>query len=225
MIHFGSLALHDPSSPCRRRSLSYLKVLEASNFQLPPGTLGGLLGLACGNRFQSRRQNHKCVWPRGAQGEPAECPLWTCRTGVCRTYPLPGRKAARSERRWPQAERTQIFGRLYELQAGSCLYVTTAVKAASHFGTAYVAAAAEACSRLVGVCWDLWCTHSTYMFNEACLGSLMRFGFIGFRSLHLVPFSSFSPSHTSVPLFSFMSSCLHVFHHPSFRLRAHWSRP
>ena len=42
-----------------------------------------------------------------------------------------------------------------EFQAGSCLYVTVAVKAASHFGTAYVAAAAEACSRLVGVCRDL----------------------------------------------------------------------
>ena len=33
------------------------------------------------------------------------------------------------------------------------LDVTVAVKAASHFGTA--AAAAEACSRLVGVCRDL----------------------------------------------------------------------
>ena len=33
--------------------------------------------------------------------------------------------------------------------------MTTAVKAASYFGTAYVAAAAEACSRLVGVCRDL----------------------------------------------------------------------
>ena len=33
--------------------------------------------------------------------------------------------------------------------------MTIAVKAASHFGMAYVAAAAEACSRLVGVCRDL----------------------------------------------------------------------
>ena len=66
--------------------------------------------------------------------------------------------------------------------------------------------------RLIGVCRELRCTHSTYMFNEACLGSLMRFGLIGFRPLDLVPFSSFTPSHTSVLLFSFTSFCLHVFH-------------
>ena len=34
-----------------------------------------------------------------AQGDPEEWPLWTRRTGVCRTYPLPGYRAARSERR------------------------------------------------------------------------------------------------------------------------------
>ena len=45
--------------------------------------------------------------------------------------------------------------RIIEFQAGSCLYVAVAVKAASHVGTAYVAAAAEACSRLVGVCRSL----------------------------------------------------------------------
>ena len=42
--------------------------------------------------------------------------------------------------------------RILAFQAGSCLYVTVAVKAASHFGTAYEAAAAEACSRLDGIC-------------------------------------------------------------------------
>ena len=37
----------------------------------------------------------------------------------------------------------------------ACLYVTAAVKAASHFGTAYVAAAAEVCSRFIGTCREL----------------------------------------------------------------------
>ena len=91
--------------------------------------------------------------------------------------------------------------------------MTAAVKAASHFGKAQGDHSGQSIS------WVRWGpsppqvhTHSMYMFNEACLGSLMRFGFIGSRPLHLVPFSSFSPSHTSVFLFSFMSHCLHVFH-------------
>ena len=42
-----------------------------------------------------------------------------------------------------------------EFQVGSCLYVTAAVQAASHFGTAYVAAAAEVCSRFIGTCREL----------------------------------------------------------------------
>ena len=68
--------------------------------------------------------------------------------------------------------------------------------------------------RLIGVCRDLRCTHSTQhvQVQRGLPRFLIRFGFIGFRPLHLVPLSSFSPSHTSVPLFSFMSSCLHVFH-------------
>ena len=47
--------------------------------------------------------------------------------------------------------------RFVELLSSKLAYacMTVAVKAASHFGTAYVAAAAEACSRLVGVCRDL----------------------------------------------------------------------
>ena len=42
-----------------------------------------------------------------------------------------------------------------EFQVGSCLYVTAAVEAASHIGTAYVAAAAEVCSRFIGTCREL----------------------------------------------------------------------
>ena len=61
-------------------------------------------------------------------------------------------------------------------------------------------------------------THSTHIFNEICLGFLIRLGFSGFVPsigfpVHLFPF-------TFVFLFSFMSSCLHVWSsHPFFRLR------
>ena len=48
-----------------------------------------------------------------------------------------------------------IFVSSLEFQVGPCLYVTAAVKAASRFGTAYVAAAAEVCSRFIGTCWSL----------------------------------------------------------------------
>ena len=47
------------------------------------------------------------------------------------------------------------FAPSLEFQVGSCLYVTAAVKAASHVGTAYVAAVAEVCSRSIGTCWSL----------------------------------------------------------------------
>ena len=47
-----------------------------------------------------------------AQGDPEEWPLWTRRTGVCRPYPLPGYKAARSERRWPRPKSFAIIDEL-----------------------------------------------------------------------------------------------------------------
>ena len=72
----------------------------------------------------------------------------------------------------------------------------------------YVVAATKACSRFIGTCRDLWCTHSTYMFNEACLGCLMRFGFIGSRPSIWYPFRPF-PLHTH--LFSSFLSCPPVF--------------
>ena len=99
--------------------------------------------------------------------------------------------------------------RFMEFQAGSCLYVTVAVKAASHFGTAYVAAAAEACPRLVGVCCELRCAHSTYMFNEACLGFLKS----GLGSLVFVPsiWFPFHPFPLHTLLFASFLSCPPVF--------------
>ena len=68
--------------------------------------------------------------------------------------------------------------------------------------------------------------HSTYIFNEACVGFLMRFCFIGICPLHLVSLFILSPSRTFVFLFSFMSSCLHVLSsHPFFCLRTHQPWP
>ena len=61
----------------------------------------------------------------------------------------------------------------------------------------------------VGTRRHLRCTHSIYIFNQVCIGSLMRFGFIGFRPLHLVPLFILSPSHTS---FSSFFSCLPLLH-------------
>ena len=65
-------------------------------------------------------------------------------------------------------------------------------------------------SRLMGVCRELRCTHSTYMFNEACLGSLVRLGLIG---LHPVPsiWFPFHPFPLHTPLFSSFLSCPPVF--------------
>ena len=53
------------------------------------------------------------------------------------------------------ASRSGMFVSSLEFQVDSCLYVTAAVQAASHFGTAYVAAAAEVCSRFIGTCREL----------------------------------------------------------------------
>ena len=87
--------------------------------------------------------------------EPAECLPWTRRTGVRLSLPCFGEVGVRSGQQVAQAVRPMIFVSSLEFQVGSCLYVTAAVQAASHFGTAYVAAAAEACSRFIGTCWSL----------------------------------------------------------------------
>ena len=164
--------------------------------------------------------------------------------------------------------------------------MTIAVRAASHFGTVYVAAAAEVIQvslEPVGTLAPLlpfpsplflfpfsgcgcfrhsWEPFSSFLgvSLDACVlaGNIvvffvfslfspypslpraqrtykrglrnrfsMRFGFHRFSS---PPFGSlfflFSPSHTSVFLFSFMSSCLHVLAlHSVFPLRTHWPGP
>ena len=89
------------------------------------------------------------------------------------------------------------------------------------------------CQDLMDYCIPSWltrrylrCTHSTYVFNEVCIGLLMGFGFIGSRPLHLVPlFHPFPFTHFF--FFSFLS-CLPVFmfcHFIAFLLRAHFRSP
>ena len=134
--------------------------------------------------------------------------------------PLPGDVSVRSGQQMAYATRSGMFVSFLEFQVGSCLYVTAAVKAASHFGRAQGDQSGQSNSR---VHWDpsppQVHTHSTYMFNEVRLGFLMRFGLIAFRPLHLV-------SLFILFLFSFMSFCLHVLSsHPFFRLRTHRSWP
>ena len=166
-----------------------------------------------------------CVSPSESPGDPEEWPLWTVeRAFVERSYPLPEYRAARSERRWPRSRELR-FCRFLEFQAGSCLYVTVAVKAASHFGTAYVAAAAEACSRLVGVCRELRCTHSAYtLTRQVLLGLCNEVWFHRFPSPSFgFPLHPFSPSHTSFSLLFFhVFPCFMSCHlTPFFLLRTH----
>ena len=100
--------------------------------------------------------------------------------------------------------------------------MTAAVKAASHIGTAYVAAAAEVCSRFIGTCRDLGCTYSVYIQTRQVF--LGRFNEGWLHRLRSPPFGSLfilSPLHTSFLFFSFMSS-LASCHLISFLLlRAH----
>ena len=56
---------------------------------------------ACGTAVQSVRISISVSGLAPVRDEPVECLPWTRRTGVCRTYPLPGYRSARSERRWP----------------------------------------------------------------------------------------------------------------------------
>ena len=68
--------------------------------------------------------------------EPAECLPWTRRTGVRRYLPCFGDVRVRSGQQMAYATRSGMFVSSLEFQVGSCLYVTAAVKAASHFGKA-----------------------------------------------------------------------------------------
>ena len=85
---------------------------------------------ACGTAFSSVHPILSVFGLVPTRDEPAECLPWTRRTGVRRYPPLIGDVDAQSGRRWPRPRELQ-FVPFYEFQAGSCLYVTVAVRGGS----------------------------------------------------------------------------------------------
>ena len=67
--------------------------------------------------------------------EPAECLPWTRRTGVGRYLLCLEMYVSAADSSWLMPQELKFVPSL-EFQAGSRLYVTAAVKAASHFGRA-----------------------------------------------------------------------------------------
>ena len=92
---------------------------------------------ACGAAISSVRVSISVFGLAPTRDEPAECLPWTRRTGVCRYLPCFGDVSVRSGQQMAYATRSGMFVSFLEFQVGSRLYVTAAVKAASHIGTAY----------------------------------------------------------------------------------------
>ena len=84
--------------------LSFWPLLRLKTSRLLGGSLDlsgfGFLRLACGTAISSVCISISVFGLAPTRDEPAECLPWTRRTGVCRTYPLPGYRAAHSGRRW-----------------------------------------------------------------------------------------------------------------------------
>ena len=91
---------------------------------------------ACGTAFTSVRISMSVFGFVPTRDEPAECLPWTRRTGVRPCFLCSGNVRAHSGQQLANAVRPMIYVSFLEFQAGSCLYVTAAVKAASHFGKA-----------------------------------------------------------------------------------------
>ena len=130
--------------------------------------------------------------------------------GCMSLFPLLWKRKCPQRAEVAQAVRPMIFVPSLEFQVGSCLYVTAAVKAASHVGTAYVAAAAEVCSRFIGTCGSLRCTYIVHTSTrQVYLGCYNEVWFHRFPS---PPFGSpFTfPLHTH--FFSSFFSCLPLLH-------------
>ena len=105
------------------------------------------------------------------------------------------------------AVRPMIYVSFLEFQAGSCLYVTAAVRGGSLRASRTWSQRTKVCSRLIGVCWTLRCTYIVHTSTrQVFLGCCNEVWFHRFPS---PPFGSpftFSPSHTLLFLFLFMSS-------------------
>ena len=218
----GSLKCKDGTNSTKKDSHCYFRGTRRA--QPPATSRNGAGGHSSAN--EGVKTQSDMFRPIAVRDEPVECLPWAPRTGVCQCFPCFGNVRAHSGRRWPRPREFK-FASFSEFQVGLCPYVTAAVKAASHIGMAYVAAAAEVCSRFIGTCRDLGCTHSVYIqTRQVFLGRCNEVWHHRFRSppfgspFHPFPFTYFCF------LFSFMSSCLHVWSsHPFLRLRAHWSRP
>ena len=91
---------------------------------------------ACGTAIKSVRISMSVFGFAPTRDEPAESLPWTRRTGVRPCFLCSGNVRAHSGQQLANAVRPMIYVSFLEFQAGSCLYVTAAVKAASHFGKA-----------------------------------------------------------------------------------------
>ena len=153
-----------------------------------------------------------------ARDEPTECLPWTRRTGVGRTHPLPGCKAARSESRWPRPKELRFLSKL-GIPSWLMPLRDRSGQRWQPLGKPYVVAANKACSRFIGTCRTLRCTYIVH--------TLTRQVFLGRRNevwLHRFPSPPFgslftlSPSHTSFPLSFHVFPCFMSFHLTAFVL-------
>ena len=142
--------------------------------------------------------------------------------------PLPGDVRAQSGRRWPRPREPQFSSYVWKFQVGLCLYVTAAVKGGSpRASRTWSQRPKLAQGSLEPVPFLGAHTAYTCKRGEVSLGlsnevRLHRFSSPPFGSLFIL----FPLLHTFGFLFSFMSSCLHVWSsQPFLRLRARWSRP
>ena len=98
---FRRLARHDVILSVRRSFFSVWALLPLEDHQDPVVRTCTLRNWnprpACGTAFSSVHPILSVFGLVPTRDEPA-----TRRTGVCPTYPLPGYRAARSERRWPR---------------------------------------------------------------------------------------------------------------------------
>ena len=109
---------------------------------------------ACGTAFSSVHPILSAVGLVPTRDEPAECLPWTRRTGVRRTYPLPGYRAARSERRWPRPY-VRRFCPIFGILSWLMPLRDRSGQRWQPLGTPYVVAATEVCSRFIGTCREL----------------------------------------------------------------------
>ena len=86
---------------------------------------------ASGTAFTSVRISMSVFGFVPTRDEPAECLPWTRRTGVRPCFLCSGNVRAHSGQQLANAVRPMIYVSFLEFQAGSCLYVTAAVKGGS----------------------------------------------------------------------------------------------